>query len=37
MKEEITSLVMDRQQAKLLDVLLIEDNPVDALLVSGLV
>ena len=36
MKEEITSLVMDRQQAKLLDVLLIEDNPVDARLVSGL-
>ena len=36
MKGEITSVVMDRQQAKLLDVLLIEDNPIDARLVSRL-
>src|SRR5947209_728632 len=36
MEKEIKGLVMDRQQAKLLDVLLIEDNPVDARLVSGL-
>src|SRR5947209_12246015 len=33
---EMTSLVMEQQQIKLLDLLLIEDNPVDARLVSGL-
>ena len=31
---EMTSLVMEQQQIKLLDLLLIEDNPVDARLVS---
>src|SRR5947209_1532607 len=33
---QMTSLVMEQQQTKLLDLLLIEDNPVDARLVSGL-
>lgn len=33
---EISSLVIEQQQTKLLDVLLIEDNPLDARLVSGL-
>jgi PAS domain S-box-containing protein len=33
---EMSTLVMPRQQSKLLDVLLVEDNPVDARLIAGL-
>jgi two-component system, cell cycle sensor histidine kinase and response regulator CckA len=33
---DMSTLVTQRQQAKLLDVLLIEDNPVDARLIAGL-